>query len=140
MLLGGRIAVVGFIFALTEDGSGDVLVENILSQVHKIASPGMSVRVGRLRFGHLAGQLESYPIYQYSGSLTTPPCTENVAWFISSEPLALSVRHFNAIKHVLKFNSRYTQNTPSEINLLEVAAAELDPTTHEVKSVQHELR
>lgn len=140
MILAGRVAVVGFVFELTETGLGDPLFENVLSRVHRISSPGTSVRVGRLNFGHLAGHLESHPVYQYSGSLATPPCTENVAWYISSQPLALSVKSFNAIKHVLKFNSRYTQNTPGEINLLEVAASDLDPVAPNFLPIQHELR
>ncbi|KAJ5233499.1 uncharacterized protein N7469_005265 [Penicillium citrinum] len=137
----GRVAVVGFVFEITENRRGNALFENIFSQVHKIASPGTSVRLNRLMFGDLAAHLESNPVYQYSGSLTTPPCTEGVSWFVSSKPLALSTKMFNAIKHVLKFNARYTQNALGEKNLLEVAASELDlasPELHE--PVKHELR
>ena len=91
-------------------------------------------------FGDLAGHLESNFVYQYSGSLTTPPCTENVAWFISAKPLGLSVKTYNAVKHVLKFNARYTQSTLGEDNLLKVAASGLDATIPDFVPVEHELR
>ena len=31
--------------------------------------------------------------WRYRGSLTTPPCTEGVAWVILTEPLTLGSRH-----------------------------------------------
>lgn len=73
-------------------------------------------------------------IYHYTGSLTTPPCTEGVAWYISSKPLPLSVQSYNALKKVIKFNSRYTQNSPGKGNLLEVEADELLSTVQRPKS------
>jgi len=63
---------------------------------------------------------------RYSGSLTTPPCTEDVSWTVSCAPLTVDVDTFNAFKKNMKFNARYTQNTPGEINLLENIAHELD--------------
>jgi hypothetical protein len=51
---------------------------------------------------------------------------EDVAWFLSTEPLPLNVQSYNAVKHILKFNARYTQNALGQDNLLEVAASELN--------------
>ncbi|KAJ5776110.1 uncharacterized protein N7511_001121 [Penicillium nucicola] len=135
-----RIAVVAFVFELSENGRGDALFENILSLVQNIAIPGKATRTGRLMFGDLASHLESNLAYEYSGSLTTPPCTEHVSWFISAKPLSLSVKNYNAVKHVLKFNSRYTQNTPGQDNLLEVAACQIPAITTEFESGRQELR
>jgi hypothetical protein len=39
-------------------------------------------------------------------SLTTPPCSENVLWHISTEPLSVNIQQYNAVKMMLKFNSR----------------------------------
>ncbi|CAJ0593182.1 unnamed protein product [Cylicocyclus nassatus] len=36
--------------------------------------------------------------YRYSGSLTTPPCTEGVTWTILTEPVLMSSQQLNALK------------------------------------------
>uniref|UniRef100_L2GBZ8 Carbonic anhydrase n=1 Tax=Colletotrichum fructicola (strain Nara gc5) TaxID=1213859 RepID=L2GBZ8_COLFN len=56
---------------------------------------------------------------EYSGSLTTPPCTEGIAWNVVAEPLTVDDVTFRAAKRVMKFNSRYTQNVPGQKNLLD---------------------
>jgi carbonic anhydrase len=40
--------------------------------------------------------------YRYDGSLTTPPCSEGVKWFVMTTPIALSneqIRAFTALFH-----------------------------------------
>lgn len=47
--------------------------------------------------------------FYYSGSLTTPPCSENVTWFVIEEPIEISKKQ---VKHFQKFidhNARPTQ-------------------------------
>ncbi|CUS13995.1 unnamed protein product [Tuber aestivum] len=60
-------------------------------------------------------------VYAYRGSLTTPPCTENVLWMVSQEPERISVEHYRRLKAITKFNARYPQNHPGYMNLLEWA-------------------
>ena len=40
--------------------------------------------------------------YRYNGSLTSPPCTEGVRWFIMNNPLTLSKPHFQQFKQAIK--------------------------------------
>lgn len=49
-----------------------------------------------------------------------------MSWTVSCAPLTVDVGTFNAFKKIMKFNARYTQNAPGEINLLENIAHELD--------------
>ncbi len=47
--------------------------------------------------------------YHYIGSLTTPPCTENVEWLVLRNQLTLSKDQINAFSSRLKKNNRPTQ-------------------------------
>ena len=48
-------------------------------------------------------------IYTYSGSLTTPPCSENVSWNVLSTPVEVSSRQIAAFASILKYNARPVQ-------------------------------
>ncbi|WP_199783042.1 carbonic anhydrase family protein, partial [Cronobacter sakazakii] len=39
--------------------------------------------------------------YRFSGSLTTPPCSEGVSWLVLKHPLTLSAEQLNQFKQVM---------------------------------------
>jgi carbonic anhydrase len=47
--------------------------------------------------------------YRYLGSLTTPPCTEGVSWFVLAEPIEASPEQIDAFSAVIPPNARPTQ-------------------------------
>jgi carbonic anhydrase len=47
--------------------------------------------------------------YRYSGSLTTPPCTEGVSWVVMSQPITASATQISMLARVLAGNSRPPQ-------------------------------
>jgi carbonic anhydrase len=47
--------------------------------------------------------------YRYSGSLTTPPCTEGVNWLLMTNPVELSPAQITALKNVFNGNNRPIQ-------------------------------
>ncbi|NMH86130.1 carbonic anhydrase [Flavivirga algicola] len=49
--------------------------------------------------------LEDKHYYSYSGSLTTPPCTENVNWIVFKEPIVLSVEEVLKLKKNMPINN-----------------------------------
>lgn len=51
----------------------------------------------------------SHTTYRYTGSLTTPPCTEGVNWFLMTEPVALSADQIAAFTAAYEGNNRPIQ-------------------------------
>jgi carbonic anhydrase len=98
----------------------------VFSSISAITSPGNATLTGPLDFTALESHLANNTIYRYIRSLTTPPCSENVDWIISSKSLYIDADTFKLVKSVLRFNARYTQNGLGQINLLQNAADELD--------------
>ena len=49
------------------------------------------------------------PYYTYFGSLTTPPCTEGIDWFVNIRPYDISVETVALFQRVMDDNSRTIQ-------------------------------
>lgn len=52
---------------------------------------------------------KSRTTYRYDGSLTTPPCSENVKWMVFSEPIQMSAEQIAKFTQIIKGNNRPTQ-------------------------------
>ena len=44
--------------------------------------------------------------YSYSGSLTTPPCSENVSWFVMKSTMEASGSQITKLQNIIKNNFR----------------------------------
>ncbi len=49
--------------------------------------------------------------WTYTGSLSAPPCTEGVQWFVFQQPLTISLDQVRAFQSIFRMNSRPTQDT-----------------------------
>jgi carbonic anhydrase len=49
--------------------------------------------------------------WTYMGSLTTPPCTEGVRWFVLEQELSLSRDQSRAFTAIFRMNTRESQDT-----------------------------
>ncbi len=47
--------------------------------------------------------------YHYAGSLTTPPCSEGVSWFVIEKPIQMSEAQIARFKEIIKGNNRPVQ-------------------------------
>ena len=63
---------------------------------------------------------ENKSVFHYSGSLTTPPCTEGVEWFVMKEPISLSKAQIKKFGELYYGNNRPIQvQSDTEIATLE---------------------
>lgn len=101
----------------------DPIIAGLSSSLDAIATPGTKTSIeDGLDFSGVLSKIESSDILQYSGSLTTPPCAEGVTFLIVKDPLDVAVADYNAIKNIVKFNSRFIQNTLGGDNMLTIGA------------------
>jgi carbonic anhydrase len=99
---GGRIAVVGVLMApgRRHEGFADI------------------IRVAPRQEGHARLQKPLDPhtflpqikaLYRYEGSLTTPPCSEVVDWFVLGDPIQVAQTDIDAFKGLFSMNARPLQ-------------------------------
>lgn len=100
----GHLAVVG---VLIKKGSSNTLIDsvwkNIPSQKEKAADiSGLSVNAKDLLPA-------DHGYYTFAGSLTTPPCSEGVTWFVMKEQLSLSPEQISTFAKIYPLNARPIQ-------------------------------
>ncbi|KAI4929430.1 uncharacterized protein J4E92_005094 [Alternaria infectoria] len=118
-----QLAVIALMFEISSGDSAS-MIQSLSSSLADIATPGTKTTISSgIDFTDVVETLKTSDIQTYSGSLTTPPCAEGVTFLIVKDPLPVSVEDFNAIKKIVKFNSRFIQNTLGGENILEIGAA-----------------
>ncbi|GAB1315547.1 hypothetical protein MFIFM68171_05757 [Madurella fahalii] len=98
------------------------LLETIFGVVDQISTPGTKVRTPPLVMSEVVDIIRANSLQIYSGSLTTPPCSEGVAWHVSTAKLSVLPATFASVRDVIGFNSRFPQNTPGQPNILMISA------------------
>ncbi|CAI6336863.1 unnamed protein product [Periconia digitata] len=131
-----QVAVIALMFELSTEESAPIIA-GITPSLSQITAVGTETDIeAGIDTTSLAAHIASSNVLQYTGSLTTPPCSEGVTFMIVEDPLPISVADFNAIKKVVKFNSRFTQNTLDQQNLIGVAAEVAAGNTTMVEAVR----
>ena len=98
---------------------------SVFANLDRAGETGAAVETAPINFTALKEHIAASTIWQYEGSLTTPSCDEGVSWNVVENPLFISSTTYRQIKSVIKFNSRYTQNAPGEVNLVDNACTAL---------------
>lgn len=98
----GKLAVVGI---FVEEDVSNKAGEKILKVLPKIKGTKEVVKID------LSDLLpEDNRLFTYDGSLTTPPCTENIQWFLFEEPIKLSTQLINKFAELYPANNRPIQD------------------------------
>jgi carbonic anhydrase len=93
---------------LVEDrGAANAVMATLWPQLPE--KPGATTKVTDMV--NPAGFIPSDPGYwTYMGSLTTPPCTEGVRWFVFEQPLSISRDQLRKFAALYSVNSRPLQD------------------------------
>ncbi|NJM32916.1 MAG: carbonic anhydrase family protein [Limnobacter sp.] len=100
----GELAVVAL---LVEVGEANPIVNHLWSRLPFL--PGQTSQLASNLFSltDLLPNDKSY--FVFTGSLTTPPCTENVLWLVMQQPITLSTAQVATFGQVYPLNSRPLQ-------------------------------
>jgi hypothetical protein len=99
-----------FLIDVPDSGYTSALLDQLFSYIGNITTPEAITEKGPLSLSSLQNHLYLYPIFTYSGSLSTLPCSESIPRYISAHPLWIDLKLFNNVKRVLKYDARYTQD------------------------------
>jgi len=100
----GNLAVVA---VLLKRGADNALIDELWSDVppekeHEVALDKVQINAGALLPANLG-------YYTFAGSLTTPPCTENVTWFVLKQPVTVSGTEIQRFEKLYRQNARPTE-------------------------------
>lgn len=101
----GALAVVGVFIV---EGAENPGIAPIWDQLPNMAGIETTVQVPTDFADHIFPG-KATGIYHYSGSLTTPPCSEGVEWYIRRKPIQLSKEQIEAFKAHYDHNNRPVQ-------------------------------
>lgn len=99
----GQYAVVGI---LLNDGSENPAYQPFLGSLPNEESQEKDMGI-MINAADLLPALQT--TFRYRGSLTTPPCTEGVSWFVMTDPVQLSAAQIAALTKVFDGNNRPVQ-------------------------------
>jgi carbonic anhydrase len=101
----GKLAVVA---VLLERGKGNDAIQTIWNNIPlekgQLGAPGLELDALEL----LPNRRE---YYTYMGSLTTPPCTENVLWMVMKQPMTASPAQMALFSRLYPLNARPLQES-----------------------------
>lgn len=99
----GELAVVG---VLIKEGMENAALAETWKSLPKKADEKMTLKAG-INAEDILPKDRAY--YRYSGSLTTPPCSEGVNWLVLKTPVEMSKAQIEAFKEIIHANARPVQ-------------------------------
>lgn len=90
----GKLGVVG---VMVEAGAANDTLATVLEN---LPDPGSTRTESEVQINATGILPDSLAYYKYSGSLTTPPCTEGVKWHVLSTPITASQEQLDAFQNI----------------------------------------
>jgi carbonic anhydrase len=97
-----KLAVLGILFKL---GKENATLKPVFDNLPK--KKGLTFELKEFNPADLIPADPTY--FAYAGSLTTPPCTEDVKWHVMRTPIEISYAQLAAFKKLYKMNARPVQ-------------------------------
>jgi carbonic anhydrase len=110
----GAITVVGVLLTL---GSADVALDPYLAALPTKVDATAEIPA----FDTAALLPDDLSSFRYTGSLTTPPCSEGVTWVVLAEPVEVSQAQLDAFREVIEENDRPVQDRGTRELVLDAA-------------------
>lgn len=101
----GKLAVIG---VMAQEGKANSEFQKILDHAPNSVSDLNLVNITMNPAKLLPGFKNSF--YLYAGSLTTPPCTEGVNWYVLKNPIELSKTQIEDFEKFYPDNARHAQD------------------------------
>jgi carbonic anhydrase len=100
----GKLAVVA---VLLQEGEDNPLVHELWNDLPKEKEKEEVLNGVQIDVGKLLPVDRGY--YTFSGSLTTPPCSEEVTWIVLKRPVTISAEEINQFSQLYRDDARPTQ-------------------------------
>ncbi|CAL5387429.1 unnamed protein product [Camellia sinensis] len=111
----GSLAVIAILYKI---GDADPIIAKIQSKLAELAKEVFTnqdqIAVGTYDTWKLRRNTRKY--YRYVGSLTTPPCTENVIWHIFGKERSISKEQIEALKAPVKATCKKNSRPVQPLN------------------------
>ena len=104
----GNLAVIG---VMLEPGQANEVLDVLLKDTQISADKKVEIVANRINLSTLIPAMPTF--YHYDGSLTTPPCSEQVQWYVTKQPLQLANAQLSIMTTLYEGNNRPVQEQGS---------------------------
>jgi carbonic anhydrase len=106
----GKLAVVA---VLVEVGARQPVLQTLLNNLPLEKNSDIVVNSSSLDMNQMLPGDRRY--FTYMGSLTTPPCTEDVLWIVMKQPVQATAEQLNLFSRIYPMNARPIQATAGRV-------------------------
>ncbi|XP_060056947.1 carbonic anhydrase 6 isoform X2 [Erinaceus europaeus] len=100
------LAVLAF-FLKIQEYSENLYYSSFISHLNSIKYPGQSTVIEGLNIMDMMPHNPQH-YYTYTGSLTTPPCTQDISWFLLADAVLISITQARNLESTLQDHSNKT--------------------------------